>query len=149
MGKTGMKLDSFMDSFTEEFVKANLSMRHQQKEAWIEYIANIEDNQLLETGVLNGIAENRFLGLKEINLTMYVKPVPCSFFQRMKLAFAILLNKNTSFAWNRDRMEISKFKEKGSFELKIKITRDENDKPRASYEPKHIDPEKIIIGEMI
>ncbi len=147
MGKTGMKLDSFMDSFTEEFVKANLSMRHQQKEAWIEYIANIEDNQLLETGVLNGIAENRFLGLKEINLTMYVKPVPCSFFQRMKLAFAILLNKNTSFAWNMDRMELSKFKEKESFELKIKITRDENDKPQVSIEPKHIDPKKIMIGE--
>ena len=147
MGKTGMKLDSFLNSFTEEFVKADLSMHHQQKEAWREYIVHIEDKQLLETGVLNGIAENRFLGLKEINLTMYVKPVPYSFFQRIKLAFGILFNKNTSFAWNMDRMELSKFKEKESFELKIKITRDKNDKPKVSYEPNHIDPKKIMIGE--
>ena len=149
MEKTGIKLDSFLNSFTEEFVRADLSMHHQQKEAWKEYIAHIEDKQLLETGVLNGIAENRFLGLKEINLTMYVKPVPRSFFQRMKLSFSIIFNKNTSFAWNMDRMEISKIKEEGSFELKVKITRDKNNKPQVSYEPKHIDPEKIIIGEMI
>lgn len=120
----------------EEVIKADMTMHEQQIEAWTWMNKNRPTGQEIPHDIMKGLSSSRYLAINEVSFQFHVKPVPVkTFWERWRLAYRLLYDKNYYSALQPFVFDICGSKEDEAQKFTLHIKRLENGKIKASYEP--------------
>lgn len=120
----------------EELIKADMSMHERQIEAWTWMNKNRPKGAHIPHDIMKGLSRKRYLALNEVTFDFHVKPVPVqSFWDRLRLAFKLLFNKNYYSTLQPYVFDICSANDEASHPITLYVKRLENGKIKASYQP--------------
>lgn len=120
----------------KEVIRADMSMHAAQIEAWESFAQHRPKGEFINNDIHDGFARNMFLGLSELKLQLYVRPVRLNLWSRLKLAFRVLFSGAVTTTARRPVVhEISSQQEKGAMLVEITVVRHRNGTVKAEYKP--------------
>lgn len=119
----------------DEVIKADMTMHEQQIEGWTWMNRHRPRGEHIPRDIMRGLSRSRYLSINEVEFKFHVKPVPVkTFWQRCKLAYKLLFDRNYFSALQPFAFDFCNSKEKEAQFMALKVRRLENGKIKASYE---------------
>ncbi len=114
----GLPFKDFLQNLIAEIIKADAEMQINQGLVWQEI------NKDFPT--IEGFDRLENLGVKEVTLTFWMKPMKFGFFSRLWILLKYLFGKSPKVAFSMVRPLIDA--DKKCFEVKVVVSRDKNDR---------------------
>lgn len=130
------KIKGLVKGLVEEIIKADMTMHQSQVEAWNWMAQHPPKGSYIPDDIMRGFPENRYLSMKEVELKLFLKPVPVmSAWQRVKNWFGISPPPTRFRPGKPFNFEFSNAGDKEAQALTITIKRLENGTIKANYAP--------------
>lgn len=133
--QAGIHLKGMAAHILKEVIKADMSMHQAQTEAWKMFGEYRPWGDLVNRDIHLGFADQRYLCLNEVKLTFHIKPVPLSFFSRVKLATKLLFGFSSLILYKPTAFDLCTASDKNSMAMTMVVKRFENGTVQAEYKP--------------
>lgn len=133
MNLPSKNLERLFGMLLAEVIRADISMHDAQVDAWRAFSELKTRTTPLNPDLFTDWAGDRYLFVKELTMKFNIRPMPVTFWQRLKQAFRYVRGKDPVFA--STPLELSPPGTDGSFEVTITVTRREDGVVDFSYTP--------------
>lgn len=138
-------MESFLSILMEEVIKADMTMKKRQVEAWKDFSTSRPGGEHINDDIDEGWADERYLSLSEIKFRFHVKLAHRNFFKRLQQGIGYIFGKYDPQAFQTSSYIITESENPDAIEVTVTVKQEEPGQMKISYEPVDADTRKIFL----
>ena len=130
------EIKGLVKGLVEEVIKADMTMHESQVKAWAWMASHSPKGESIPPDIFRGFPENRYLSMNEVELKMFLKPVPVlTFWQRIRKMIGFLPSEAALHPGKPSVFVFCNARDSEAQSLTITIKRLENGSVKVDYAP--------------